>query len=120
MQVELVRTFRFEAAHQLPNIPDGHKCRRMHGHSYRVEVHVTGKVDPHTGWVMDFGDIRAIVEPLLDELDHRVLNEIPGLENSTAELLAKYIWDRIAPSLEGLQAVAVWESDAARCVYRGK
>ena len=116
---ELVKTFRFEAAHSLPNAPDGHKCRRVHGHSYRVDVHVTGEPDAATGWVMDFGDIKRVVEPVLGDLDHRMLNEIPGLENSTAELLGKYIWDRVKPRLPGLSAVVVWESDTSRCIYRG-
>ncbi len=120
MEAELIRTFRFEAAHRLPNIPEGHKCRRMHGHGYRVDIHVTGQVDEHTGWVMDFSDIRNIVDPVLDTLDHQVLNEIPGLENCTAELLAKYIWDHVVESLLGLSGITVWESDVSRCVYRGK
>ncbi len=120
MEVELVKTFRFEAAHQLPNIPDGHKCRRMHGHSYRVDIHVFGQTDEHAGWLIDFGELKKIVEPMLDELDHRVLNDIPGLENCTSELIAKFIWDKIAPALDYLSAVTVWESDTSRCVYRGK
>lgn len=119
MQAELIKTFRFEAAHSLPNLPEGHKCRRMHGHGYRVDIHVTGEADPHTGWIIDFGDIKRIVGAVLDELDHRVLNEIPGLANSTAELLAAYIWDRVKPELPQLSAVAVWESDTSRCIYRG-
>jgi len=119
MEVELVRTFRFEAAHSLPNAPAGHKCRRLHGHGYRVDVHVTGQVDPRTGWLMDFDEIKRAVEPVLSELDHRCLGDIPGLENSTSEVLAKYLWDRIAPALPGLSAVTVWESEASRCVYRG-
>ena len=119
MQAELIRTFRFEAAHALPNIPDGHKCRNMHGHSYRVDIHVTGEVDPRTGWVMDFGDIKQAVEPLIDALDHKVLNDVPGLENCTSELIAKYIWDHAGPNLPQLSAVTVWESDNSRCVYRG-
>jgi len=119
MEAELIRTFRFDAAHSLPNAPAGHKCRRLHGHSYRVDVHVTGPVDPATGWVMDFGELKAAVEPVLAELDHRCLNDVPGLANSTSEQLAKYLWDRIAPRLGGLSAVTVWESDTSRCVYRG-
>ena len=120
MEAELIRTFRFEAAHSLPNIPEGHKCRRLHGHSYRVDVHVVGRVDPHTGWIMDFGELRGAVEPVLADLDHRVLNEVPGLANCTSELLARYIWDRVATGLPGLSAVTVWESDNSRCVYRGQ
>lgn len=119
MQAELVKTFKFEAAHSLPNVPAGHKCNRMHGHSYRVDIHVTGEADSQTGWVVDFGDIKRIVEPLLDELDHRCLNEIPGLENSTSEIICKHLWDRVKQELPALSAVVVWESDTSRCIYRG-
>ena len=119
MKAELIKTFRFEAAHTLPKAPADHKCRRMHGHSYRVDIHITGQVDPQTGWVMDFGTIKEVVHPILEELDHRCLNEIPGLENSTSELLAKYLWERIAPALPGLSGITIWESDTSRCVYRG-
>ena len=120
MEAELVKTFRFEAAHSLPNAPEGHKCRRMHGHNYRVDIHVTGRPDPHAGWVIDFGRIKAIAAPVLDELDHRCLNDIPGLANSTSETLCKYLWDRIAPELPGLSAITVWETDTSRCIYRGR
>jgi 6-pyruvoyltetrahydropterin/6-carboxytetrahydropterin synthase len=120
MEAELIRTFRFEAAHSLPNIPEGHKCRRMHGHSYRVDIHVAGPINPESGWVMDFGEIKAAVEPVIDELDHRMLNEIPGLENCTSERIAVYLWERLGKILPALSAVTVWESDSARCVYRGR
>ena len=119
MEFELIKTFRFEAAHALPEVPPDHKCRRLHGHSYRIDIHVTGQPDRRTGWVIDFGHIKRIVEPILDELDHRCLNDIPGLENSTSELLGKYLWDRIRPQLPTLSAVTVWESDSSRCVCRG-
>lgn len=120
MQAEVIKTFRFEAAHTLPHAPEGHKCRRLHGHSYRVDIHVTGQTHPETGWVIDFGQIKQAVEPIFNELDHRHLNDIPGLANSTSELMARYLWDRIAPELPGLSAVTVWESDSSRCVYRGE
>ncbi len=120
MEAELIRTFRFDAAHSLEAAPDGHKCRRMHGHSYRVDIHVTGQVDAERGWVMDFGDIKAAVSPVIQELDHRLLNEVPGLAGSTSELLAKHIWDRVVGALPGLSAVTVWESGDSRCVYRGR
>lgn len=120
MIAELVKTFRFEAAHALPNVPPDHKCRRLHGHSYRVDVHVRGEIDSHTGMVMDFGDIKAIVGPLLKELDHRYLNDIPGLANCTSELIAVYLWNRIRPALPLLSCIEVWESDSARCVYTGQ
>ena len=119
MEFELVKTFRFEAAHSLPNVPPGHKCARLHGHGYRVDVHVRGEPDPETGWVIDFGEIKRAVGVVLDELDHRCLNDVPGLENSTSETLSKYLWDRIAPGLPCLAAITVWESDTSRCVFRG-
>jgi len=120
MQAELVRSFYFEAAHSLPNAPDGHKCRRTHGHSYRVDVHVVGPVDERTGWVMDFGEIDKLVGPVIDALDHRTLNDVPGLADTTAEHIAKYVWDRLAADLPGLASVTVWESERSRCIYRGR
>lgn len=118
MEAELIKTFRFEAAHWLPNAPDGHKCKQLHGHSYRVDIHVTGQPDPHTGWVMDFGDIKRVVGRVLNELDHRSLNDVPGLANPTSEMLCKYLWDCIAADLPALSAITVWESESSRCVYR--
>jgi 6-pyruvoyltetrahydropterin/6-carboxytetrahydropterin synthase len=120
MKAELIKTFRFDAAHALPNVPAGHKCGSMHGHSYRVDVHVEGPVDPHAGWVMDFARISSIVRPLIDQLDHHDLGQIPGLANSTSELLAQWLWQRIKPELPELSAVAVCESETAKCVYRGQ
>jgi len=119
MEAEVVKTFRFEAAHSLPNAPPGHKCRNLHGHGYRIDVHVTGAVDPRGGWVIDFGEITKVVAPILAELDHRLLNDVPGLANSTAETIARYLFDRISPHLPGLSAVTAWESDTSRAVYRG-
>ena len=119
MAFEITKTFRFEAAHSLPNVPEGHKCKRLHGHGYRVDIHVVGEADPQTGWVIDFGQIKKVVQPILDELDHQCLNDIPGLANSTSELMAQYLWGRIAPALPGLSAITIWESDTSRCVYRG-
>ena len=120
MEAEVIKTFRFEAAHSLPNAPEGHKCRRLHGHNYRVDIHVTGPVDKRAGWVLDFGLIKKAVEPILAELDHRCLDETPGLANSTSEQIARYLWERVATKLPGLSAVTVWETDDSRCVFRGK
>lgn len=117
--VELVKDFRFEAAHFLPNVPDGHKCRRIHGHSFRGEVAVRGPLDPHLGWVIDFADLRRAVEPLVDRLDHYLLNEIEGLENPTAELLAVWIWHKLAPSLPLIHRVTIEETCTSRCHYFG-
>lgn len=111
--------FTFESAHRLPNVPEGHKCARLHGHSFRVEVHVSGPLDPELGWVVDFGDIRAAAEPVRAALDHRYLNEIDGLENPTSEVVARWIWDRLASSLPGLSQVVVRETCQSGASYRG-
>lgn len=118
--VELSKEFRFEAAHSLPNVPSGHKCGRLHGHSFKVEVTVRGPVDPQTGWLMDFGDLKKAFAPLEEQLDHHFLNEIPGLENSTSENLARWIWDKLKPSVPLLYAVIVHETCTSTCVYKGE
>jgi len=120
MHSELVRAFRFEAGHLLPRVPEGHKCRRLHGHSFVVEVAVGGEVDPDVGWVIDFGEVSSIVKPVIEELDHRYLNEIPGLENPTSEVLAAWIWRRIEGQVPGLEAVTIRETCNSACVYRGR
>lgn len=117
--VRLAREFTFEAAHRLPNVPEGHKCARLHGHSFRVELICEGKVDPHTGWLLDFGDLKRVFEPVFEQLDHHYLNEIDGLENPTAENIAKWIWTRVRPVLPQLSQVNVAETCASRCEYRG-
>jgi len=120
MRVELSRRFRFEAAHRLPMVPREHKCHRLHGHSFEIEVTVAGEVDPTLGWLMDFADIREAVEPILfEELDHRTLNDVTGLENATSEVLCGWLWRRIAPRLPALTTVTVFETCTARCTYRG-
>jgi 6-pyruvoyltetrahydropterin/6-carboxytetrahydropterin synthase len=120
MKVELRKTFQFEAAHQLPNVPADHKCGRLHGHSFRVEVVVTGECDPKMGWLMDYADISEAFRALMDQLDHYHLNDVPGLENPTSENLAKWIWDRLKPKLPLLNEIAVAETCMSRCVYRGQ
>jgi 6-pyruvoyltetrahydropterin/6-carboxytetrahydropterin synthase len=117
--MEIFKEFTFEAAHRLPNVPDGHKCSRLHGHSFRVEIHVAGAVGPQTGWVMDFADIGAAFKPLYRVLDHNYLNEIAGLENPTSEVIARWIWDRLLPSLPGLSRVVVRETCTTGAVYAG-
>lgn len=119
MSTRIVREYHFEAAHYLPRVAPGHKCARMHGHSYRVVVTVEGEVDAHFGWVMDFGDLDVHVLPLIDGLDHRVLNEQPGLDNPTSELLAAWLWQRIKPVVPMLAELEVAETPVSRCVYRG-
>jgi len=117
--MEIYREFTFEAAHRLPHVPDGHKCARLHGHSYRVQVHVRGDVDPATGWVMDFAEIKKAYRPLHDRLDHYYLNDVPGLDNPTSENLARWIWERLIDQLP-LSEVLVRETCTSGCVYRGE
>ena len=115
--MEVFREFTFEAAHRLPNVPAGHKCARLHGHSFRVEVHVEGDVDPETGMVIDFADLKAAFAPLHERLDHHYLNEVDGLENPTSENLARWIWERLDGAMP-LSAVVVRETCTAGVVYR--
>ena len=116
---EIVQGFRFEAAHFLPNVPPEHRCLRMHGHSYKVDVHVRGAVDPQSGWVLDFYDLEKAFAPLLATLDHHVLNDVPGLANPTAENIARWIWDHLQPTLPGLSQVVVFETELSRAIVRG-
>lgn len=117
---EIFREFTFEAAHHLPFVPADHKCARLHGHSYRVEIRVRGPVRSESGWVVDFTDIKEAFKPLHAQLDHYYLNEIEGLENPTSENLARWIWERLVGSLPGLHEVVVRETCTSGCVYRGE
>lgn len=118
--MEIFKEFTFESAHRLPNVPPGHKCSRLHGHSFRARICVRGNVDAHTGWVMDFADIKAAFEPLHKELDHHYLNEIEGLDNPTSEVLARWIWRRLRPVLPGISQVVLFETCTAGCTYAGE
>jgi 6-pyruvoyltetrahydropterin/6-carboxytetrahydropterin synthase len=119
VEVELTKEYRFEAAHRLPRVPPGHKCARIHGHSYKVEVVVRGPIDPATGWLIDFGVIDEAWADLHALLDHQNLNDVPGLENSTCENIAVYLWRALRPRIEVLGAVTVWETADSKCTYRG-
>ena len=118
--MRLFKEFSFEAAHRLPNVPDGHKCARLHGHSFQVRVTVDGPVGEGTGWVMDFADLKAAFGPVHERLDHRYLNEIDGLENPTSEILSRWIWRELRTSLPGLAEIEVRETCTAGCIYRGE
>jgi 6-pyruvoyltetrahydropterin/6-carboxytetrahydropterin synthase len=117
--MDIFKTFTIEAAHRLPNVPEGHKCSRLHGHSFRVELRVTGEPGEHSGWVMDFAEIKAAFRPLYEQLDHHYLNEIDGLDNPTSERLAIWIWDRLKPDLPQLGEVVVHETCTSGCRYSG-
>jgi 6-pyruvoyltetrahydropterin/6-carboxytetrahydropterin synthase len=119
MKVRLTQQFHFEAAHDLPTFPAGHKCRRLHGHSFRFDVIVEGEVDPQKGYLIDYGDIKIAAEPIVRRLDHFYLNQIEGLQNPTAENLARWIWNNLKPSLPQLTAIVVHETCTSACEYRG-
>jgi 6-pyruvoyltetrahydropterin/6-carboxytetrahydropterin synthase len=119
MHVRLTKSFSFEAAHWLPTFADGHKCRRMHGHSFVVDVIVAGEVPEDAGYLVDYGRIKQAIEPVQKQLDHYVLNEIKGLENPTAENLTRWIWQRLEPVLPLLDTVVVHETCTTACEYRG-
>ena len=118
--MRIYKQFQIEAAHLLPNLPPEHKCRRLHGHSFTIGVHVAGTLDVKLGWVMDFADISKVVQPVLDRIDHRYLNDIAGLENPTSENLARWIWSELKGVLPNLVAVHVNETCNSGCIYEGE
>jgi 6-pyruvoyltetrahydropterin/6-carboxytetrahydropterin synthase len=117
---EIFKEFTFEAAHRLPHVPEGHKCGRLHGHSFRVALHVSGPVEPESGWLMDFGELKERFQPLYSRLDHNYLNEIEGLENPTSENIARWIWDQFKPIVPQLSQVVVNETCTSGAIYRGE
>jgi 6-pyruvoyltetrahydropterin/6-carboxytetrahydropterin synthase len=118
MRTRLERDYRFEAAHFLPKVPADHKCARVHGHSYEITIAIEGDVDPELGWLVDFAAMDEHARPLMRQLDHHVLNEIDGLANPTSELLAAWLWQRLAAKLP-LAEIVVSETPTSRCIYRG-
>jgi 6-pyruvoyltetrahydropterin/6-carboxytetrahydropterin synthase len=117
--VEIFKEFRIEAAHRLPNVPEGHKCARLHGHSFRITLHLAGDLDKDLGWVMDFADVGSAFRPVYEELDHHYLNEIEGLSNPTSENLARWVWERVSPALPLLSRVVIHETCTSGCAYEG-
>lgn len=119
--MELFKDFTFEAAHRLPGVAAGHKCARLHGHSYLLRVHVSGDVDAVSGMVIDFAEIKAAVKPIIaDHLDHYYLNEVEGLENPTSENLARWVWQRLITELPRLSAIEIRETCTSGVIYRGE
>ncbi len=117
--IELVKDFHFDAAHFLPNVPEGHKCRRMHGHSFRGEIAIRGPIDPVTGWLIDFADLKRVVDPIVARLDHYPLNDIEGLDNPTSEHVAVWLWKQLEPALPQLYRITIEETPTSRCHYYG-
>jgi 6-pyruvoyltetrahydropterin/6-carboxytetrahydropterin synthase len=118
-RMEIYKEFQFEAAHRLPHVPAGHKCARLHGHSFLVRLSVEGEAPEPAGWVMDFAELKDVFRPVLEQLDHHYLNEIPGLENPTSENIARWIWRQLKPALSGLCRVEIRETCTSGCIYRG-
>jgi 6-pyruvoyltetrahydropterin/6-carboxytetrahydropterin synthase len=118
--MEIYKEFTFESAHRLPNVPEGHKCARLHGHSFQTRIYVSGDVSAHEGWIMDFSDLKAAFKPLYEQLDHNYLNEIEGLENPTSENLAIWIWQHLKPALPLLSKVEIRETCTSGCIYSGE
>lgn len=114
---EIYKDFVVEAAHRLPNVPAGHKCARLHGHSFHIRIYVAGEVGEASGWVMDFKEIKDCFAPIFSLLDHNYLNEIPGLENPTSENIARWIWKKLKPQLAQLSRVEIKETCTSGCVY---
>lgn len=114
------KDFTFDSAHFLPNVPEDHKCRNMHGHTYFLQIQITGEIGTNSGWIMDFADIKELVNPVLKKIDHKLLNDIPGLENPTAENICVYLWDNLKENLPGLLQITLGEGIKSRCIYRGK
>jgi len=117
--MEIYKKFSIEAAHKLINLPAEHKCSRLHGHSFQVELRISGDVDEKFGWVQDFSDIKLAFKPIYEQLDHHYLNEIDGLENPTSENIARWIWKKLKPDLSLLSAVIVRETCTVGCIYKG-
>ena len=118
--MEIFKQFTFDAAHFLPNVADTHKCKNIHGHTYRLTVYFDGPLDAHLGWVMDFAEIKKVIKPIVDRLDHKLMNDIEGLENPTCERIAVWLWDQIKTELPLLSRIELNETPTSGAVYRGE
>ena len=118
--MEIYKEFSFDSAHFLPNVPIGHKCREMHGHTYRLKVFIKGALDPKLGWIMDFKDLKEALLPVIDQLDHKLINNIKGLDNPTAENITVWIWQQIKPSLPLLSRIELYETPTTGVIYSGE
>jgi 6-pyruvoyltetrahydropterin/6-carboxytetrahydropterin synthase len=118
--MEIFKVFTIEAAHRLPHVPAGHKCGRLHGHSFQIEVHVQGPLNLELGWIIDFADIKGAFKAVEEQIDHRYLNEVEGLENPTSENIARWVWQELQPSLPLLSKVVVRETCTSGCIYTGE
>lgn len=118
--MEIFKQFTFDSAHFLPNVPDGHKCKEIHGHTYHLTVYIEGRPDAELGWVIDFAEIKRVIDPLVKSVDHKLLNNIPGMENPTCELIAVWLWNKIKPELPQLSRIQLNETPTSGVVYAGE
>ncbi|WP_126973655.1 6-carboxytetrahydropterin synthase QueD [Gynurincola endophyticus] len=116
----IYKEFTFDSAHYLPYVPEGHKCKNMHGHTYRLRIWIEGTPHPEFGWVMDFAVLKDIVKPVVNQLDHKCMNEVPGLSNPTCELIAVWIWDQLKPQLPAMARIELHETPTSGVIYEGK
>jgi len=115
--MKIFKKYTFDSAHFLPNVSETHKCKRMHGHTYHLTVFIEGKIDEKYGWIIDFNDLKSVVNPVIEQLDHHVLNEIEGLENPTCEILAKWLYDKIKSDVPFLESIEVYETPTSGAIY---
>ncbi len=116
----IFKQFTFDSAHFLPHVPDGHKCKEIHGHTYHLTIFLEGPLDPELGWVMDFGDLKKSVGAVIDRLDHKFMNEIPGLENPTCEHISMWLWNQIKPGVPQLHKIELYETPTSGAIYSGE
>ena len=117
--MQIYKEFSFDSAHFLPNVPEGHKCKNMHGHTYRLKVVIEGEPDPVFGWIMDFKQLKDAVNPVIERLDHKLINDVKGLENPTAENITIWIWKQIKPLLPLLSRIELFETSTTGVIYSG-
>lgn len=118
--MQIFKQFTFDSAHFLPNVPDGHKCKEIHGHTYKMIVYMEGDIEADSGWLMDFGDLKKIIEPIVKSIDHKFLNKIEGLENPTCEMMTIWLWNKIKPNLPSLTKIELHETPTSGAIYEGK
>ena len=117
--MQIFKKFTFDSAHALPNVPDGHKCKNVHGHTYHLTLFLESEIDSEMGWVMDFADVKEIMNPVMTQIDHKFLNDIEGLENPTCEIFVKWIWDRLIGSMPQLVKIELYETPTSGAIYEG-
>ena len=115
----IFKQFTFDSAHFLSRVPEGHKCREIHGHTYKLTVFFEGNLDEKLGWVMDFADAKRAIQPVIELVDHKLLNNVAGLNNPTCELLAVWLWDKIKPVLPLLKKIELYETPTSGVIYEG-